>query len=247
MRLASRLCCTVLAAALLAASNANAATIVIGHVNLSFYEATAALFKHALERSGYNVVLKEGPILIVDDVEGGRGHTAQWNFHTPLSVTVGPDRSVTLRGKRCYHLAPAHPDELTDVKTHNHWSAVLPRDCQPDDCGAEVTGLALEKPIEGDSAQFAVALFEGEGSIREEPKGVFRLGGAAEQYLVFTGSREAVHEDCRIEAEGRFTVLRFARRRPAQAWVVEGTKLVIDERSLLAADHPATKEIAVDF
>jgi glycine betaine/proline transport system substrate-binding protein len=61
MKLASRLCCTVLAAALLAASNANAATIVIGHVNLSFYEATAALFKHALERSGYNVVLKKGP------------------------------------------------------------------------------------------------------------------------------------------------------------------------------------------
>ena len=57
MKFVSRLCCTVLASALFVSSGAHAATIVIGHVNLSFYEATAALFKHALERSGYNVVL----------------------------------------------------------------------------------------------------------------------------------------------------------------------------------------------
>ena len=56
-----RLGCAVMAAVLFTASSAQAATIVIGHVNLSFYEATAALFKHALERSGYNVVLKKGP------------------------------------------------------------------------------------------------------------------------------------------------------------------------------------------
>lgn len=61
MKLASRLCCAALSATLFIASNVHAATIVIGHVNLSFYEATAALFKHALERSGYNVVLKNGP------------------------------------------------------------------------------------------------------------------------------------------------------------------------------------------
>lgn len=61
MKFASRVCCTVLAAALYISSSANAATIVIGHVNLSFYEATAALFKQALERSGYSVVLKKGP------------------------------------------------------------------------------------------------------------------------------------------------------------------------------------------
>ena len=60
MKLASRLCGAVLAAALFFGSSANAATIVIGHINLSFYEATAALYKHALERSGYNVVLKSG-------------------------------------------------------------------------------------------------------------------------------------------------------------------------------------------
>lgn len=55
MKLASRLCCAALSATLFIASNVHAATIVIGHVNLSFYEATAALFKHALERSGYKI------------------------------------------------------------------------------------------------------------------------------------------------------------------------------------------------
>lgn len=61
MKFVTRLCCAGLAAALFVASGAHAATIVIGHINLSFYEATAALFKHALERSGYNVTLKKGP------------------------------------------------------------------------------------------------------------------------------------------------------------------------------------------
>jgi hypothetical protein len=193
------------------------------------------------------VALEEGPILIVDQVEGGRGHTAQWNFHTPLSVTVGPDRSVTLRGKHTYRLAPAHPGDLTDVKTHNHWSAVLPRDCQPDDCGAEVVGLVLEKPIEAHGARFAVALFEGDGDIREEPTGVFRLSGPEEQYLVLSGSQEAICDDHRIQAEGRLTVIRFAQRRPARAWVVEGTKLAVNQQTLMAADQPATKEIGVEL
>jgi hypothetical protein len=193
------------------------------------------------------IVLKEGPILIVDRMEDGEGHTAQWNFHTPLETTVEPDRSVTLRGKESYRLVPAHPNELTDVKTHRHWAAVLPRDCQPDDCGAEVTGLAFEKPIEADGARFAMALFGGEGSIREESNGVFRLCGPDDQYLVLSGSQEAVHDEHGIQAEGRLTVLRFAERRPTRAWIVEGTELVIDRQTLFTGDQPATKEIAIDF
>ena len=193
------------------------------------------------------VVVKDGPVLVVDHVEGGQGHTAQWNFHTPLSATVEQDRPVRLTGKHVYHLAPANLNELTGVKTHRHWAAVLPRDCQPDDCGAEVVGLTLEKPIEADGARFAVALFEGEGSIREEPRGVFRLGQGDEQYLVLTGSQEVASDGYRIRTEGRLALVRFAQRRPVRAWVVEGSKLVVNEQSLLAADRPVTKEIAVDF
>ena len=45
--------------------------------------------------AGNLVVLKDGPILVIDHVEGRQGHTAQWNFHTPLEASVEPDRSVT--------------------------------------------------------------------------------------------------------------------------------------------------------
>lgn len=193
------------------------------------------------------VVVKDGPILFVDQVEGGQGHRAQWNFHTPLAAAAEPDRSIRLEGKHVYHLVPANPNQLVGVKTRRHWAAVLPRDCQPDDCGAEVTGLTLEKPIGADGARFAVALFEGEGSIREEPTGVFRLVQGDQQYLVLTGPQEAASDGYRIRAEGRLAVIRFVQRRPVRAMVVEASKLVVNDHSLLAADRPVTKEIAVDF
>jgi hypothetical protein len=187
--------------------------------------------------------MKEGPILALDHIEGGRGRTAQWNFHTPLDTVVEPDRSVRLKGKRLYHFATAHPDELTDIETQRHWAAVLPRDCQPDDCGTEVTGLALEKPIKADGACFAVALFEGKGEISEEPEGVYRLSQGDRQYVVLVGRREAISDDCRITAEGRLAVVRFDRQRPVRAWVVEGRKLVVNGQNLVSADCPVTKEI----
>ncbi len=193
------------------------------------------------------VAMKQGPILVVDHVEGGGGHTAQWNFHTPLETTVGPDRSVRLQGRHAYQLALAQPNELTDVKTRRHWAAVLPRDCQPDDCGAEVVGLVLEKPIDADGVRFAVALFEGDGSVTEEPRGVFRLSGKDRQHVVLTGPQETVSGGYRIRTEGRLAVIRFAQRRPVRAWVVDATKLAVDEYHLLSADHPVTREIAVDF
>ena len=61
MKVPSRLLCAVLGAVLFIASAAHARTVVIGHVNLSFYEATAAVFQNVLERSGYNVTMKKGP------------------------------------------------------------------------------------------------------------------------------------------------------------------------------------------
>jgi len=191
------------------------------------------------------VAMKEGPILILDRIEGGRGHVAQWNFHTPLETEVEPDRSVRLKGRHVYHLALARPDELTDVKTQRHWAAVLPRDCQPNDCGAEVTGFAFEKPTKTDSARFAVAVFEGEGDISKEPEGVFRLSQGDERYVVLAGRQEAVSNDRQILAEARLAVVRFDRRRPVRAWVVEGVKLVVNDESLFATDRPVTKEIVI--
>ena len=60
MKFLSRLLTTALGATLLVSSAAHARTVVIGHVNLSFHEATAAVFQNVLERSGYNVAMKKG-------------------------------------------------------------------------------------------------------------------------------------------------------------------------------------------
>lgn len=187
------------------------------------------------------IVVKEGPLLVLDRIEGGQGHTAQWNFHTPLDTTIGPRRSVTLRGKSIYYLAPAHPDELSDVKSHRHWAAVLPGDCQPDDCGAEVNALVLEKQITAQGARFAVALFEGQGTIREEPPGVFRLVQRNEQYVVLAGSGQTVHLGCPVAAEGRLAVIEFAGGKPTHAWIVNGRRLTVNGRDLLSTDQPLTR------
>jgi glycine betaine/proline transport system substrate-binding protein len=61
MKFVSRLLAAALGATLFVAPLAHARTVVIGHINLSFYEATAAVFQNVLERSGYNVALKKGP------------------------------------------------------------------------------------------------------------------------------------------------------------------------------------------
>ena len=189
------------------------------------------------------VAIKDGPILIIDRVEGGEGHTAGWNFHTPLDAVVEADGSVTLQGRRTYRLAPAHPDEVTDTKTRRHWAAVLPRDCQPDDCGAEVTGLSFGKPIGAAGVGFGVALFEGAGSVAEESEGVFRLVQGNREYLVLCGDREAVANKSRISAKGRLAVIEQIEARPGRVWVVEATKLTMNEREIFAEDQAMSKEI----
>ncbi|HWQ39247.1 MAG TPA: glycine betaine ABC transporter substrate-binding protein, partial [Burkholderiales bacterium] len=52
--------CAALGALLLAASPAHARYVALGHVDLSFYEVTAALIQLVLERLNYNVALKKG-------------------------------------------------------------------------------------------------------------------------------------------------------------------------------------------
>ncbi len=189
------------------------------------------------------VAIKDGPILLIDKVEGGEGHTAAWNFHTPLDAAVQPDRSVTLKGRQTYRLALAHPEKLTDIKTRRHWAAVLPRDCQPDDCGKDVIGLEFQKPIGPEGADFVVALFEGAGTIGEEPHDIFRLAQGNRQYLVLCGNQEIVAGDARISTEGRLAVIEYVEARPRRIWVVEATRLAINDQEILAAKQPVSRSI----
>ena len=61
MKCLSRLLTATLGILLLAASGAQAATVVIGHPAGSVYESTASVYQIVLERSGYNVVMKSAP------------------------------------------------------------------------------------------------------------------------------------------------------------------------------------------
>ncbi len=102
MKSFSRLLGAALAAVMLAVPTAHARTLVIGHVNLSFYEATAAVFKTVLERSGYNVVMKKGPHSVMYPMlaEGEfdlfvaawlpNTHQQYWADHKQNLTLVGP-------------------------------------------------------------------------------------------------------------------------------------------------------------
>ncbi|HZP93523.1 MAG TPA: glycine betaine ABC transporter substrate-binding protein [Burkholderiales bacterium] len=52
--------CSLLAALALSIGLAHARYVVLGHVDLSFYEVTAAVVQQVLERLGYNVAVKKG-------------------------------------------------------------------------------------------------------------------------------------------------------------------------------------------
>lgn len=55
-----RIAAAILAAFTIFVGSAQARYVVLGHVDLSFYEATAAVVQQILERLGYNVALKKG-------------------------------------------------------------------------------------------------------------------------------------------------------------------------------------------
>ncbi|MGH8676759.1 MAG: glycine betaine ABC transporter substrate-binding protein [Burkholderiales bacterium] len=75
----------MLAACVIVSSPAQARYIVLGHVDLSFYEVTAALVQQVLERAGYNVAVKKGspsqiyPLLGAGEVDL---FVAAWLPHT---------------------------------------------------------------------------------------------------------------------------------------------------------------------
>lgn len=189
------------------------------------------------------LVLKDGPVLIRDHIEGGASHQAQWNFHSPLTMTLAGDRSVRLSGRAEYVLRPAFPGEISEVTREERWEAVLPRDCQPQDCGREVSVLRWHKPIGADGARFVVALFEGNGAIEPLSEGAFRLASGGREYLVLfadQGRRIAAGD---VAAIARCACVEFRDRRATRAWVFEGTRLTVGDRQWLASDAPVTKEL----
>ena len=130
------------------------------------------------------LVIRDGPVLIRDTVTGGAGHTAQWNFHTPLAArSSGPGR-LTLNGRRRYTLCLADPETLSGPKIEMHWSAVPPELCQPADCGKEVPAVSFERPIGPGGTEFVAAIIEGEGSIRREKGGSYRISEGRRVYKV---------------------------------------------------------------
>ncbi len=107
------------------------------------------------------LVTDDGPVVWWDRIVGGAGHVARWHFHTPLKVSLDAQGRAHLQGRGEYTLAPVTP--ITPVEHEAHWAAVLPRDCQPDDCGKPIPALAWVQPITDDGAEFVMVLAEGTG------------------------------------------------------------------------------------
>lgn len=172
------------------------------------------------------LVIKDGPILVRDRIAGGEGHAAQWSFHTPLEVQVGEDRVAVLQGRKTYRLCPARPDEITEVKSETHWMAVLPADCQPDDCGKVVPVVRYEKPIGPNCVEFCIAIIESDGSVEAiEPNGV-SIRTRSGQYLVLFAD-EGPTEAEGISTDAECACVRFRDGAPGAAWVVNGKRLTV--------------------
>jgi len=203
-----------------------------------YHEGYTPPFEAVIERS--LLVIKDGPIIVRDLARGGEGHRAQWNFHTPLELEVGEDRRAALSGRGSYSLCPAFADEIEDVKIEQHWEAVLPRDCQPDDCGKPVNVLRYEKAIGAAGARFCVGLFEGQGEIEAVSESAFRLRSEDAEYLLLFGAGEVD----RVSADAECACVEFEGGQARRAWVFEGTRLSVGGVSWLAADETQTIELA---
>ncbi len=189
------------------------------------------------------LVVKDGPILIRDRVEGPAGRDAQWNFHTPLRLRVMGDRTAQLYGSRQYTLSEAYVDDITDVRTERKWEAVLPRDCQPEDCGKPVSVLRWEKPIKDDGALFAVALIEGAGRIRLAGESGYRITDGDREWLVLFSDRRHRVEARKVAAMARCVCVEMHDGEALRAWVFDGTRLTVDDLVWLSSRDPVTREV----
>jgi hypothetical protein len=191
------------------------------------------------------LVVKDGPVVIRDVILGGAGHQAQWSFHTPLELSVQEDRTALLRGGGTYHVTPARADEITQVTVDTRWETVLPRDCQPHDCGKEIPVLRYEKPIGDDGARFCVAVNEGPCRIEATGPGAFRLRSEDSEYVVLynDGGETVSHEDVVTDAECVCLRLQGSAKGPDRAWVIRGRQLTVGGQSWLDAGSARSVEL----
>ena len=187
--------------------------------------------------------IKDGPILVRDIIRGGEGHVAQWNFHTPLAVKVLKNRTATLKGRKAYRLCPAFPSEVTNVKIERHWEAVLPRDCQPGDCGKEIPVLRYEKKIGSDGVQFCAALIEGEGNVKAIDDRAFRIETSGAAYVVLYGDGGAESRVGDITTDAECACVEMRNGAPSRAWVINGKTFAIAGQSWLETEGTQTVEL----
>ena len=205
---------------------------------LSYFSAHHDGYSETFGAQHYRAILviADGPVLIHDAITGGQGHTAYWGLHTPLDVSLDETRVATLKGRHTYRVCPARPGEVTGVKRESHWMAVLPEECQPEDCGREVPVFRYEKPIGPDGVVFDIAIFDGDGKVAAVEPHAVRVQTRGGEYVVLFGRRKyealptpplAVAAE-NIEAEAECACVRFRNGRPDAAWVVDGKRLVVN-------------------
>ena len=205
--------------------------------------ARATIYRDVLAIKGDDSA--RGPILFRDRVEGGAERVAQWNFHTPLKMRVSAARTARLTGVQTYTLCAAETEAITRATTEKRWHAVLPRDCQPDDCGAEVNVLRWHQRIGDDGAQFTIALVEGEGSIETVGEQAYRVTAGDRAWLVLFCDRAERAQADGVISTARCACVEFREGEPVRGWVFDGTRLVVNDmvwfsekRATSRAVHP---------
>ncbi|NLO07455.1 MAG: hypothetical protein GX131_16620 [candidate division WS1 bacterium] len=189
------------------------------------------------------LAIKDGPLLFRDQVEGGMGREAQWNFHSPLQMRVSADRSAELVGRARYRLVAAWPDEIPRATVERRWHTILPRDCQPEDCGDEVNVLRWPKRIGESGARFGVALFEDDGAIEPLGDDGFRLTSGPREWIVLFGEARRRMQVPGIVAQARCACVELRAGEPVRGWVFRGTRLVVNDLVWLSAQGPVTREV----
>ncbi len=188
------------------------------------------------------LVIDGGPVLVSDRVRGADGHEARWSWHTPLEVGLEGNFAASLTGVGSYSLVPARPTEVRDLVTEEHWMALLPRDCQPDDCGGSAAALQWVKPIGPDGVRFDMALFEGVGTIEPVGDQALRLRSGEAEWLVLEPGDTGLKLG-EIEARAECVCVQMRGDQPIRAWAIGATRLVIGGEVWLASDEPVDRSL----
>jgi hypothetical protein len=140
-------------------------------------------------------------------------------------------------------LCAAETEAITRATTEQRWHAVLPRDCQPEDCGMSVNVLRWHQPIDEEGAQFTVALVEGEASIETVAENVYRIDAGERAWLVLYCDRAERAEDDGVVATARCACVEFHEGEPVRGWVFDGTRLVVNDMVWLSEKKAVSREV----